>query len=181
MARQHWVFGYGSLMWQPDFPYVERRPALLRGWHRAHALYSTLAWGSPERPGLILTLLPGGSCLGLAFRVAPGHWLQTRTYLRRREIAYRHIQITARTARGDISALTFAADPRHGRYIGNQPLHRGAQMVAQGEGGKGTSRGYLAGTIAAVRAMGGQPEPSLLRLQAAVNVILRDRRSPEGP
>ena len=58
--------------------------------------------------------------------------------------------------------------------MGKQSLPRGARMVARGEGGKGTSRGYLAGTIAAVRAMGGQPEPSLLRLQAAVNVVLRD-------
>ncbi|MFP6747744.1 MAG: gamma-glutamylcyclotransferase [Alphaproteobacteria bacterium] len=174
MARQHWVFGYGSLMWQPDFPYIERRPALLPGWHRAHAMCSTLAWGSPKQPGLILTLLPGGRCLGMAFRVAPGHWRQTRAYLRRREAAYRHILITAQTERGGISALTFVADPRHGRHMGKQPLPLGARMVARGEGGKGTSRGYLAGTIAAVRAMGGQPEPSLLRLQAAVNVVLRD-------
>ena len=73
MAAQHWVFGYGSLMWQPDFPYVERRPALVRGWHRVHALCSTMSWGSPEKPGLILTLAGGGDCLGTAFRVAPGH------------------------------------------------------------------------------------------------------------
>ena len=58
------MFGYGSLMWQPDFRYVERRPAMLWGWHRAHALISTAAWGSAERPGLILTLLRGGACLG---------------------------------------------------------------------------------------------------------------------
>ncbi|MBT4490871.1 MAG: gamma-glutamylcyclotransferase, partial [Rhodospirillaceae bacterium] len=151
--------------------------ALLRGWHRAHALCSTFSWGSPERPGLILTLLPGGSCLGVAFRVAPGHWWQTHRYLRKREAAYRHIMITAETSRGDVSALTFAADPRHSRYIGKQPLQRGARMVAQGEGGKGTSRSYLAGTIAGVRAMGGQPEPSLQRLWAAVQVAVREDKA----
>ena len=173
MARQHWVFGYGSLMWQPDFRYIERRGALLQGWHRAHALASTVAWGSTERPGLILTLVPGGSCLGTAFRVAPGHWWQTRAYLRQREAAYRHIQIPLETARGKITALTFAADPGHSRFIGKQPLERSARMIAQGEGRKGTSRGYLAGTIAAVRAMGGQPEPALQRLAAVVNTVVR--------
>jgi cation transport protein ChaC len=178
MARQHWVFGYGSLMWQPDFPYIERRGALLQGWHRAHALASTVAWGSTERPGLILTLVPGGSCLGTAFRVAPGHWWQTRAYLRRREVAYRHIQIPLETARGNITALTFAADPGHSRFIGRQPLEYSARMIAQGEGSKGTSRGYLAGTMAAVRAMGGQPEPALQRLAAAVNTVLRKSGQP---
>ena len=176
MAAQHWVFGYGSLMWQPDFPYVERRPALVRGWHRVHALCSTMSWGSPEKPGLILTLAGGGDCLGTAFRVAPGHWWRTRSYLRKREAAYRHIQVTAVTPRGEISALTFATDPRHGRYIGKQNLAKSARMVAQGAGGKGTSRGYLAGTIAAIRAMGGQPEPLLLRLQAEVELVIRQQR-----
>ncbi len=171
MAREHWVFGYGSLMWQPDFPYVERRPALLTGWHRAHALYSTLSWGSAARPGLILTLVPGGECLGSVFRVAPGHWWRTQGYLRRREAAYRHILVPVHTRQGIVSALTFAADPRHPRYVGKQPLARGAMLVAQGEGRNGTSRGYLAGTISAIRGIGGQPEPALQRLQAKVGMI----------
>jgi cation transport protein ChaC len=181
MARQHWVFGYGSLMWQPDFPYIERRPAMLQGWHRAHALRSTAAWGSAERPGLILTLVPGGSCLGTAFRVAPGQWWQARAYLRRREVAYRHIRVPVETARGKISALTFSANPGHARFIGKQPLKTGARMIAQGEGSKGTSRGYLAGTLAAVRAMGGRPEPALQQLRAAVNNVLRLAGEPPIP
>jgi len=173
MAAQHWVFGYGSLMWQPDFPYIERRPALLPGWHRAHALQSTLAWGSVERPGLILTLVPGGESLGCAFRIAPGHWWRTRGYLRQREVAYRHIDVPLQTRQGPIRALTFTADPGHPRYIGKQPLDRSAMLVAQGEGRKGTSWGYLAGTLAALSAMGGRPEPGLQRLQAAVTTIMR--------
>ena len=129
---------------------------------------STAAWGSAERPGLILTLLRGGACLGMAFRVAPGLWRETRAYLRRREVAYRHVWVDVVTLKGEINALTFTADPSNGRYIGKQPLERRALMVAQGEGSKGTSRGYLAETIASVQSMGGQPEPSLLRLQAVI-------------
>ena len=172
MADQHWVFGYGSLMWQPDFPYIERRSGLLRGWHRAHAVRSAVAWGSADRPGLILTMLSGGECLGTVFRVPAGQWGQTQSYLRQREAAYRHIQVRVDTPEGPVRALTFAADPRNPRFIGKQPLWTSAHLVAQGEGRKGTSRGYLAGTIAAVRAMGGQPEPGLQRLQMAVNVVL---------
>lgn len=168
MARQFWVFGYGSLMWQPGFSYVEQRPAVLRGWHRAHALISTTSWGSPERPGLILTLLRGGVCFGSSFRIAAGHWSQTRAYLRRREGAYRHVWVDVVTPQGEVKALTFTADPSNSRHIGKQTLEQSALMVAQGVGSKGTSREYLKKTILAIRAMDVQPELTLLRLQAAI-------------
>ena len=168
MARQHWIFGYGSLMWQPEFSYVERQPAILWGWHRAHALISTSAWGSVERPGLILTLLRGGACFGLSFRIAPGNWSRTRAYLCRREAAYRHVWVDIITPKGKIKVLTFTANPSNSRFIGKQPLARSAAMVAQGEGKKGSSREYLNQTILAVQAMGVQPEPYLMRLQRAI-------------
>ena len=65
-----WVFAYGSLMWTPGFEHLEVRPALLRGYHRAFCIYSRHAWGTDERPGLVVGLLPGGSCRGRALRVA---------------------------------------------------------------------------------------------------------------
>ena len=65
-----WVFGYGSLMWRPDFPHVETRPARLRGYHRALCVLSTRYRGTKARPGLVLGLDRGGSCVGRAFRVA---------------------------------------------------------------------------------------------------------------
>ena len=64
-----WVFAYGSLMWRPDFEYVESEPALLRGYHRAFCIYSHIYRGSPENPGLVLGLDNGGSCVGRAFRL----------------------------------------------------------------------------------------------------------------
>ena len=169
MVGKNWVFGYGSLMWQPEFSYIERRPAMLFGWHRAHALTSTIAWGSAERPGLIITMLRGGNCLGVAYRVASGRWRQTNSYLRRREVAYRHVWVEVVTPVGKINALTFTAKPSNSRYIGKQPLVRSALMVVQGKGRKGASSDYLDKTISALRDLGGQPEPYLLRLQAAVN------------
>lgn len=169
MAQQIWIFGYGSLMWQPDFSYIERQPGMLRGWHRAHALTSTVAWGSVERPGLIITMLRGGDCFGMAYRIASGRWRQTNAYLRKREVAYRHVWVEVVTPKGKINALTFTANPSNSRYIGKQPLVRSALMVVQGKGLKGTSVEYLDKTISALRVLGGQPEPYLLRLQAAVH------------
>ena len=64
-----WVFGYGSLIWRPEFPFVERHPARVHGWHRALKMWSRVNRGTPECPGLVLALLPGGSCQGMAFRV----------------------------------------------------------------------------------------------------------------
>src|ERR1700719_2193903 len=80
-----WVFGYGSLMWQPGFSYLERIPARLVGAHRALCVYSFVHRGTPERPGLVLGLDRGGTCLGMAFRVAAEHRVATIGYLRARE------------------------------------------------------------------------------------------------
>src|ERR1700742_3385850 len=80
-----WVFGYGSLMWRPDFAFIERIEARLIGAHRALCVYSFVHRGTPERPGLVLGLDRGGACRGIAFRVARDDWEKTVSYLRARE------------------------------------------------------------------------------------------------
>ena len=69
-GKDLWIFGYGSLMWRPGFDFIESAPALLNGYHRAFCLYSHHHRGTVERPGLVLGLDQGGSCRGLALRVA---------------------------------------------------------------------------------------------------------------
>src|SRR3954465_11092557 len=66
-----WIFAYGSLMWNPEMPFAERRPALLHGYHRSFCLYSRDYRGTQERPGLVLGLDRGGSCQGIVYRLPP--------------------------------------------------------------------------------------------------------------
>ena len=68
-----WVFGYASLIWRPEFHAIERRPVLVRGWHRALRMRSCINRGTDERPGLVFALLPGGACRGFAYRIAGRH------------------------------------------------------------------------------------------------------------
>src|SRR5438045_3660352 len=84
-AGDLWVFGYGSLMWRPDFPFRERVEARLIGAHRALCVYSFFHRGTPERPGLVLGLDRGGTCRGIAFRVAAADRAAAVAYLRARE------------------------------------------------------------------------------------------------
>src|ERR1700721_2844690 len=80
-----WVFGYGSLMWRPDFEFIERVPARLIGEHRALCVYSFVHRGTPEKPGLVLGLDRGGACRGVALRRAASQRRDTVDYLRSRE------------------------------------------------------------------------------------------------
>ena len=84
-AGDKWVFGYGSLMWRPGFPYLERTTARLYGRRRAFCIYSVHHRGTPERRGLVLGLASGGSVKGAAYRVAAGDWQAVYEYLRERE------------------------------------------------------------------------------------------------
>src|SRR5205823_11445244 len=84
-AGDLWVFGYGSLMWRPDFPFVERVEARLVGAHRALCVYSFVHRGTAQRPGLVLGLDRGGTCRGIAYRVSVTKRADVIAYLRKRE------------------------------------------------------------------------------------------------
>ena len=146
-----WVFAYGSLMWQPGFPYQESRRALLRGYHRSLCILSIRNRGSRERPGLALGLDRGGSCQGWAFRVAAGCWPRAVEDLWRREMAtavYTPRCLPIRLAGGArLSALAFVARPEHAQYAGGLSEDEAAALVAQGRGTFGTALDYLRNVV----------------------------------
>ena len=150
-----WVFGYGSLMWQPGFAFDEARWALLRGYHRAFCIFSHHYRGTPAEPGLVLGLAPGGSCRGLAFRVAGGEADRVRAYLDERELigyAYlaRSLPVAIDGGDGDamtVSAYTFVADTAHPQYAGNLGIEAAAEIIMRAEGAAGLNRDYLINTI----------------------------------
>ena len=81
-----WVFGYGSLLWNPAFDVVEQVSAVLPGWHRAFCIRLTRVRGTPEEPGLMMALVPGGSCRGALQRVAGERAIDDLRKLWRREM-----------------------------------------------------------------------------------------------
>jgi len=166
-----WVFGYGSLMWHPGFPHSESQAALLRGYHRAFNVSSVRAWGSPEAPGLVASLLPGGSCRGRAFRVAAGDREQVLEYLAWRERAYLRRQVRLELETGRVAAVTHVANPGHPRFIASLEPEQAARLVRQGVGDKGSSRDYLANTVDHLEqlGLGDGAMHTLLRLVAALD------------
>ena len=155
-----WVFGYGSLMWRPGFAHVEAIPARLDGLHRSLCVYSWVHRGTQERPGLVLGLDRGGSCRGVAFRVAGTDRDKVVAYLRERELVtsvYREVWRTIRFPGGEhppATALTYLADRGHVQYAGRLPRERLLAMVRAGEGHAGANRDYVINTNDHLKALG---------------------------
>jgi cation transport protein ChaC len=155
-----WVFGYGSLMWRPDFPYLERLKARLIGGHRSLCVYSFVHRGTPERPGLVLGLDRGGTCRGIAFRVAADARAATIAYLRAREQVnavylecHRSVWLEGDPTRR-VSALCYVADRSHPQYAGRLTLAEQLHFVRQGHGRSGANRDYVIATVHALEALG---------------------------
>src|SRR5512144_723018 len=153
-----WVFGYGSLMWDPCFRYVETRRALLRGYHRALCILSILNRGTPEKPGLALGLDRGGSCNGFAFRLDQNSVAAGKDVLWQREMlhgVYRPKVLQVRLADGErVPALVFVARPEHPQYAGELKSQEAALLVAQGTGAYGTALDYLRNVVRHLDAFG---------------------------
>ena len=150
---EHWVFGYGSLMWRPQFSYLEARPALLVGAHRALCVASVVHRGSRARPGLVLGLDVGGACQGIAFRLAAEDARHIRHELKKREqvtLVYREAIRRVRLLDGSdraVRALCFMADRRHPQYAGALPIQRQAWMVREAVGRSGRNADYVISTL----------------------------------
>ncbi len=152
-----WVFGYGSLVWNPAFEYAERRRAKIYGFHRAYCIWTPLGRGTPENPGLMLALDRGGSCCGAGFRIAPDKLEEELSILWAREMplnSYIPTWVTVHTEAGRASGLTFTINRNHERYAGRLPPDVIAAHLATAEGYLGTSAEYLENTIAHLEELG---------------------------
>jgi cation transport protein ChaC len=154
-----WIFGYGSLMWNPGFPHDAREPALISGWHRSFCVHSAGHRGTPEWPGLVVALKPGGECRGLAIRIEAQHKESALAYLWEREMTladgYLPQRVSAMLSGGRVvEALTFVADPRHEAYAGELSLTEAAERIATARGMRGTNRDYLSRTLEQLEMLG---------------------------
>lgn len=153
-----WVFGYGSLMWRPGFAHIETRRARLHGFRRSLCVWSHVYRGTPERPGLVLGLDRGGSCVGLAFRV-PGELRgEALAYLRARELVtsvYLERMLPIRLEGGEnLTAVAYVVDRTHEQYAGNLDEPVAAQIVSGAVGQAGPNEEYVLNTIAHLKALG---------------------------
>lgn len=184
-AGDIWVFAYGSLMWTPGFPFVEVRPARLHGYHRALCIYSIRGRGTDDRPGLVLGLDRGGSCVGRAYRVAAAEWEAVGAYLHAREMVtnvYRPAFLTVRLDDGRrVAAYGFVARRDHVQYTGRLSEEKMAELILQGAGWHGTSLDYLSQTVAQLDGLGitaGALHRILTRVEAAA---VPPARAGQGP
>jgi cation transport protein ChaC len=152
-----WVFGYGSLMWRPGFPHVERHAARLLGYHRSLCLFSRDYRGTPERPGLVLGLDRGGSCVGVAFRVDAANRAATLAYLTWREgtDVYREAYLKLRLVDGrQVKALAYVVKRSHGDYAGRLAAEELLLHALDACGNKGSCRDYVVSTHAHLLSLG---------------------------
>lgn len=153
-----WVFGYGSLMWRPGFAHVETCRARLHGYRRSLCVASFIYRGTPARPGLVLGLDRGGSCVGLAFRV-PGELRgEVLAYLRDRELVTRvyleRLVAIRLAAGGTVPAIAYVVDRSHPQYAGNLDEAHAAAVVSGAVGQAGPNEEYVLNTLDHLTALG---------------------------
>lgn len=183
-AGDLWVFGYGSLLWDPGFPVAESRVARLRGWHRSFCMSSIHHRGTVEQPGLVLALDAAGDahCDGLAFRVAAAHAAETMAYLRARELissAYVETVLSVDFHDGgrQDDVVTYVIDRAHDQYRGALSLEEQARIIARATGGRGPNDEYLYNTAAHLAALG-LADADLDWLAARVRELTGDGANP---
>jgi len=173
--REIWVFGYGSLIWRPEFAYDRRLPARVFGYHRRLCLRSVLYRGTPEYPGLVAGLDRGGSCAGVAYRLHKESAPRELERLWEREMfmgSYAPRWLRARPLAGGEPPLALAFvvrddAPNNGGQLCEAEV---VDVLRRACGTRGTSLEYLQHTVAALHAEGLR-DPHLERLLRRASAV----------
>ena len=176
-----WVFGYGSLMWNPAIHVEESLPARIEGFERSFCMRLMFGRGMPDNQGLMLCLVPGGSCWGIAHRIAAAHVESESRILWMREMlsgayvpTWVDIALGARHVRG----VTFVMNTAHPRYQPDLSHEEKAKRIASAEGHLGTNRDYLYRTVAALEGAGVK-DAYLDEIHARVRALV-EAATPQG-
>lgn len=166
-----WIFGYGSLMWNPGFEWKAAEIATLIGYQRSFCIFSHYHRGTPDCPGLVLGLDPKEKaiCQGIAYEVDETQEQEVLAYLHEREMcgyAYTMCDVTLEVPQGRVCAFTFVADPDHAQYAGELAIQEAAQMVMKAKGAAGLNRDYLINTVRKLETMG--------IVEAGLHALLRE-------
>jgi len=152
------VFGYGSLIWNPGFAFLAAQPGLLRGAHRSLSIFSHHHRGTVEKPGLVFGLARGGSCRGMVFEVAEAEWPDVFAYLQAREQVTGVYREALRKVRLDdgrvVAALVYLVNERHEQFAGRLSLEQQLALVRVAAGGAGRNADYVVQTVRHLEKLG---------------------------
>jgi cation transport protein ChaC len=168
-----WVFAYGSLMWNPEMRFAERLPARIHGYHRSFCLYSPEYRGTREKPGLVLGLDRGGSCRGIAYRLAEATLAAEIDLIWTREMTgfvYHMTALKIATERGPVQGYAFTVRRDSRDYAGRLAHDVAARIIAASKGDRGTGRDYLANTVRHLEELG-IADGALHRIEKLVQAI----------
>jgi cation transport protein ChaC len=152
-----WVFGYGSLLWNPAFNYTERVHGTVQGWSRLLNLWMEGGRGSKENPGLMLGLEKGGSVQGVVMCLPPGEEDLELSLVWRREAAtdaYTPQWVQVTTNQGQVvDAITFVSNTKHPWYAGVIEEEKIARLARKAEGTLGTNVEYIDNTVQSLQTL----------------------------
>jgi cation transport protein ChaC len=152
-----WVFGYASLIWRQEFAHTAQHLTRVHGWHRALKMWSHVNRGTPECPGLVFALLPGGSCQGVVFRIPAAQAQQALAQLWQREMprpVYTPRWLPCPTPGGIVQALAFTLPRSSPSFTGNLSPAQYRAIFSQASGRFGTTLDYARQTYDSLQALG---------------------------
>ena len=178
LSQGVWVFGYGSLIWNPACHFDRRRTGRIHGYHRRFCLWTHLGRGNPQCPGLVLGLERGGSCHGVALRIAPEQVQDELGVIWAREMisgAYTPRWVTVHGPEGPVRAVAFVINRAHERYARYLPDEQIAEVISTAGGSLGPCADYLINTVDHLNELGIR-DRALERLRDRV-VVLKAARA----